>query len=83
MKVASVLAPDFEDSEFSDPYNALLEAGHEVTIIGLERGATLAGKKGKATAVAEKSFEDVSPDQFDALLIPGGGRTSCAPTTPR
>ncbi len=64
MKVACVLAPDFEDSEFSEPYEALTEAGHEVTIIGLERNATLMGKKG---------FADVSPDQFDALLIPGGG----------
>lgn len=73
MKVACVLASDFEDSEFSEPYNALLEAGHEVTIVGLERGAPLVGKKGNAKAVAEKSFADISPDQFEALLIPGGG----------
>lgn len=73
MKVACVLAADFEDSEFSEPYNALLEAGHEVTIVGLELGAPLVGKKGTAKAVTEKSFADVSPDQFDALLIPGGG----------
>jgi protease I len=73
MKVACVLAADFEDSEFSEPYNTLLQAGHEVTIVGLERGASLQGKKGEARAVVEKSFADVSPDQFDALLIPGGG----------
>jgi protease I len=73
MKVACVLAPDFEDSEFSEPYEAFMEAGHEVTIIGLERSATLMGKKGAARAVVEKSFADVSPDQFEALLIPGGG----------
>jgi deglycase len=73
MKVACALATGFEDSEFSEPYNALLQAGHEVTIVGLEQGASLEGKKGEAKAVAEKAFGDVSPVQFDALLIPGGG----------
>jgi len=72
MKVVCVLASGFEDSEFSDPYNALLEAGHDVTVVGLEPGAALVGKKGEAKAVAEKSFAEVSADQFDALLIPGG-----------
>ena len=73
MKVACVLGPDFEDSEFSEPYNALLQAGHDVTIVGLEKGASLTGKKGAAKAVVEKSFGEVSPAQFEALLIPGGG----------
>src|SRR5947209_2740053 len=72
MKVACVLAPDFEDSEFSEPYNALLQAGHGVTIVGLERGATLEGKKGTAKAVVEKAFGEVSDEDFDAILIPGG-----------
>ena len=72
MKVACVLASDFEDSEFSEPYNALLQAGHEVTVVGLERGSALRGKKGQAEAAVEKSFTDVRPDDFDALLIPGG-----------
>jgi protease I len=73
MKVACVLGPDFEDSEFSEPYNALLQAGHEVTIVGLEHGAELHGKKGEAKAIVERSFSEVKPDDFDALLIPGGG----------
>jgi protease I len=67
MKVACVLAADF-----SEPYHALLQAGHEVTVVGLERGATLEGKKGKAQAAVEKAFAEVPPDQFDALFIPGG-----------
>src|SRR5439155_25122022 len=28
--------------------------------------------KGKVKATVDKSFKDVKPDQFDALLIPGG-----------
>ncbi len=72
MKVACVLANGFEDSEFKQPYDALREAGHEVTIVGLQAGQHLTGDKGRETATVEKAFADVRPDQFDALLIPGG-----------
>jgi protease I len=73
MKVACVLANGFEDSEFRQPYDALREAGHEVTIVGLEDGQKLDGYKGTEKGVTvEKSFSGVSPDDFDALLIPGG-----------
>lgn len=72
MKVACVLANGFEDSEFKQPYDALREAGHEVTIVGIQAGQELKGDKGKETATVEKAFSDVKPDQFDALFIPGG-----------
>jgi protease I len=72
MKIATVLGPMFEDSEFKEPYDAFRAGGHEVTIVGLEAGAELQGSKGKVTARVDKSFKDVSPDEFDALLIPGG-----------
>jgi protease I len=72
MKIACVLGPMFEDSEFKEPYDALRGAGHEVTIVGLEAGAVLEGSKGKVKATVDKTFEDVSPSEFDALLIPGG-----------
>ncbi|HEU5288082.1 MAG TPA: type 1 glutamine amidotransferase domain-containing protein [Candidatus Limnocylindria bacterium] len=72
MKVACVLANGFEDSEFKQPYDALKEAGHEVTIVGLQAGQQVNGDKGRETATVEKAFADVRPDQFDALLIPGG-----------
>src|SRR6267143_4902753 len=73
MKIASVLGPGFEDSEFKDPYDAFRNAGHEVTVVGLEASAELQGSKGKVKATVDRSFKDVKPDQFDALLIPGGG----------
>ena len=72
MKVACVLANGFEDSEFKQPYDALKEAGHEVTIVGLEVGQRLNGDKGRETATVERSFKYTSPDEFDALLVPGG-----------
>ena len=72
MKIACVLGPMFEDSEFKDPYDALRGAGHEVTIVGMEAGAVLQGSKGKESATVDKAFADVSPQDFEALLIPGG-----------
>ena len=72
MKIACVLANGFEDSEFKEPYDALRDAGHEVTIVGLEAGKRLNGDKGRESATVEKSFADVTPDEFDALFIPGG-----------
>lgn len=72
MKVACILANGFEDSEFRQPYDALKSAGHDVTIIGLEKGQTLNGDKGREKATVEKAFADVNADEFDALFIPGG-----------
>ena len=73
MKIACVLGPKFEDSEFKEPYDAFRNSGHQVTIVGLEAGAQIQGDKGKVTATIEKSFQEVKPENFDALLIPGGG----------
>jgi protease I len=72
MRIACVLGPRFEDSEFKDPYDAFRQAGHEVVIVGLEAGAQLDGDKGKVKATVDHSFKDVKPDDFDAVLIPGG-----------
>ncbi|HEY1456195.1 MAG TPA: type 1 glutamine amidotransferase domain-containing protein [Candidatus Dormibacteraeota bacterium] len=73
MKIACVLGPNFEDSEFNEPYDAFRSAGMDVTIVGLESGAELQGSKGKVKASVDKTFHDVRPDEFDALFIPGGG----------
>jgi protease I len=70
-KVAVVLANNYEDVEYTSPAEALRNAGAELTIIGTEKG-TITGKKGD-TQEAEKTFDEVSPDEFDMLLIPGGG----------
>lgn len=70
-KVAVVLANNYEDVEYTSPAEALRNAGAELTIIGTEKG-TITGKKGD-TQEADKTFDDVSVDEFDMLLIPGGG----------
>jgi protease I len=70
-KVAVVLARNFEDVEATSPIEALEAAGADITVIGIEKGP-IEGKKG-ATIEATTTFDDVSPDDFDLLLIPGGG----------
>jgi protease I len=72
MRIACVLDSDFEDSEFRRPYDAFRTAGHEVAVIGLESGKELKGKKGQETVTSEKGIDEVRPDEFDALFIPGG-----------
>jgi protease I len=71
-KVAFVLADDFEDSEFRVPYDRIREAGHQVTVIGTEAGKEVKGKQGEETFTPEVTPDQVAPDEFDALVIPGG-----------
>ena len=71
-KIAFVLADDFEDSEFKVPYDRIREAGHKVTVIGMEANKEVKGKKGKEKFTPEAAPNAVSADQFDALVIPGG-----------
>jgi len=70
-RVAMVLANNFEDVEATDPKEYLERQGAEVTVIGTRPGP-IKGKKG-AEINADATFGDVSPDQFDMLVIPGGG----------
>ena len=72
MRIACLLDSGFEDSEFKQPYDAFKQAGHQVTVIGLEAGKDLNGKKDQVTTRAETGIDQVRPDQFDALFIPGG-----------
>ena len=72
MKIACVLGQGFEDSEFRVPYDRLKQEGYQVDVIGLKAGEELKGYKGKEKIKAEKSIDQVKPDEYDALLIPGG-----------
>jgi protease I len=71
-KVAFIVDEMFEDSEFRVPYDGVRQAGHEAVIVGLAADKKLEGKKGKETITTELSIEEVSPEEFDALVIPGG-----------
>jgi protease I len=72
MRIACLLDSGFEDSEFRQPYDAFKKEGHQVTVVGLEAGKELKGKKGQVTTRSEAGIGQVTPDRFDALFIPGG-----------
>jgi len=71
-KVATVLTNMFEDVEFTEPAKAFEEAGHEVVTIESEAGKSVEGKQKEATVKIDKGINEVNPDEFDALFIPGG-----------
>jgi protease I len=71
-RIMFIVASDFEDSEFRVPYDRVKQAGHEAVIVSSEAGKQLKGKKGKERITSEKAASEVSVDEFDALVIPGG-----------
>lgn len=71
-KIATLITNMFEDSEYMDPATAFNNAGHEVFTIEKEAGKEIKGKQGEANVKIDYAINDVSPDDFDALFIPGG-----------
>jgi protease I len=72
MRVACLLGPEFEDSEFQIPVDRLRAAGYRVEVIGTERGIDLKGHKGRVTAMVDRDIDQANVDDYDLLLIPGG-----------
>jgi protease I len=70
-RIAIIIDEMFEDSEFRVPYDRLREAGHQVTVIGIQK-KELAGKKGKEKVTPDQTIDEVEASQFDAIVIPGG-----------
>jgi deglycase len=71
-RIAVVVDDLFEDSELRVPYDRLRAAGHELVLVGLERGKRVKGKRGKEEVTIERAASEVRGEEFDALLIPGG-----------
>jgi protease I len=70
MKALIVSADNFEDSELLVPYYRLKEAGVEVTVASLNRGA-IKGLHGYEVSV-DKSLGEIDPDDYAILVLPGG-----------
>lgn len=71
-RIAILLGEGYEDSEFDEPYACLKDAGHELVVIGSEKGATVHGKKGGSRFEIEHTADEFQPKDFDAIVIPGG-----------
>lgn len=72
MKIACILTSGFEDAEFRVPYERFRQAGHNVIIVSAKAGELLEGGRGKVEVHSGLSIEEVQPEEFDALFIPGG-----------
>ena len=70
-KVAMFLEEGFEDLEFWVTVMRLREEGATVTIVGTKAGQEVRGKNG-LKASSDVAAKDVSADDFDAVVVPGG-----------
>ncbi|MHB8898157.1 MAG: type 1 glutamine amidotransferase domain-containing protein [Thermoguttaceae bacterium] len=70
-KVAILVEQLYEDLELWYPYYRLQEVGAEVVLVGPKAGESYPSKHGYP-AKCDLAASDVSADQFDALIIPGG-----------
>src|SRR5438046_10666192 len=70
-RVAVLVEQQYQEMEVWYPIFRLREAGCKVTLIGPEAGATYPSKLGYP-AKSDKAAKDVSADDFDLIVIPGG-----------
>lgn len=71
-KIACVITDMFEDVEYTDPVKAFEDAGHEVVTIEKKKGNEVTGKQKEVTVKIDESIDNVNPEDYDALFIPGG-----------
>lgn len=65
-----LVASEFEDLEVFYPLFRLREEGYEVVIASSSK-KTLSGKHGYTIEV-NATFEEINPEEFDGLYLPGG-----------
>lgn len=70
-KIVMVLGKQYQDEEARQPYEFLVEKGALVDVVSLEKGG-LKGLHGSAVIEVTKTFDEVDPGDYDAMIIPGG-----------
>ncbi len=72
----AVLATDgFEESELTEPLNALREAGAQVTILSPKPGEIQGVRHDIDKTIkvrVDRTIQDASAEEFDAVHLPGG-----------
>ena len=74
-KIAFLVAHEgIEQVELTEPWRAVTEAGHEAVLVSPKSGAVqMFNHLDKAdTKAVDKTVSDVSVEDFDALVLPGG-----------
>ena len=70
-KVAILVDRMYQEMEVWVPLYRLQEAGVETITVGAEAGKTYPSKLGYP-CTAQKSYNEVSADDFDGIVVPGG-----------
>ncbi|WP_201319398.1 DJ-1/PfpI family protein, partial [Paenibacillus sp. EPM92] len=70
-RVALLIEDDYQELEAWYPVLRLQEEGATVVIVGSGRKSTYDSKLGYPIT-ADRSADEVSADEFDAVVIPGG-----------
>lgn len=70
-RIAVLVELEFEDLEFWVTVMRLQEEGAQVTIVAPKANQTYKGKNG-VSATSDKAAADVKPNDFDAIVVPGG-----------
>jgi len=73
-KVAILATHGFERSELEKPLEALIAEGAEVEVVSLEAGKIRGWSKRdwSGSVKVDKTLADVTADEYDALVLPGG-----------
>jgi protease I len=75
-KIAILLAPvGTEQAEFTEPKKVVEAEGATVDVVGIETGDAQtmnSDVNSGETFTVEKTFSEVSADEYDSLIIPGG-----------
>jgi protease I len=71
VRAAVLVEQQYQEMEVWYPVYRLREAGCKVTLVGPEAGQTYPSKLGYP-AKSDKAAKDVSAEDFDVLVIPGG-----------
>jgi protease I len=75
-RIAILLAPvGTEQAEFTEPKKAIEAEGATVDVVGIETGEAQTMNSDVnpgETFTVEKTFSEVSADEYDGLVIPGG-----------
>jgi protease I len=69
-RVVIIVAQNFQDEEFVYPYYRVLEEGFHVDVATPD-GKDMIGKCG-IPARATTSTDDLNPEEYDAVILPGG-----------
>ncbi|MCY0868393.1 MAG: type 1 glutamine amidotransferase [Desulfurococcus sp.] len=69
-RILFLIGPEYEDIELLYPLYRLQEEGYETVIAAPTRGS-IKGKVGYSVE-SNKTFDEVDPAEYDALVLPGG-----------